>query len=468
MHRRALDVNRARRLTMVGLAAAVLVVLATTVQASLPPAPEGMAPNMTALIRCEPSVVEGSADAVLAVDIYVQDVVNLYGADVQLTFDTTIAQVVDADPAISGVQIQPLSSFLKPDFVLFKTADNSAGTIHYALTQLNPSEPAAGSGPLARVQFQSLQVGTFSMPFTYNMLSDRNGVEIPSVTQECKVTFTDISPPSSPTATFAPTETAAPPPTITATLEPTATSTASIVPGDTVTLTPTASATIAPPRTVTPTASATLLPSSSPTSTCTPTATPSLTGTSTSTATPTETVSIPSSTPTDTPTSTPTIVIRKTVTPSPTATATRTATPSPEPDTTPSTTPSTTPEATSTPMVVPGRATIKGAVFFDSNRDGVKDVGEMGIAGVLIWAHGLNTGDSFFALTGDDGSFGLPDLPTGFWYLLQEFDPPGYISTTPNWTLVELSHDTAGQAVYRWFGDWRPEYRKVYLPITQK
>ena len=85
----------------------------------------------------------------LVIDIYVQDVVDLYGADVRLSFNTSIAQVVDANPTLAGTQIQPLATFMSPDFVIKKEANNSAGTIWYAATQINPSPPVSGSGPLA-------------------------------------------------------------------------------------------------------------------------------------------------------------------------------------------------------------------------------------------------------------------------------------------------------------------------------
>lgn len=318
MHRRCLDLDLTRRPIWVGLVVIAFVVLAATVQASLLFGPEGMTPNATALIRCEPSVVEGPADALLSVDIYVQDVVNLYGADVQLTFDINAAQVEDADPATSGVQIQPLSTFLKPDFVLFKTADNNTGTIHYALTQLNPSEPATGSGPLARVQFRPLRAGTFSMPFTYNMLSDRNGVEIPSVTQECTVIFTDGVSSPSPTVTLTPTEVATSTPTASATPDPTATPTDTVTPIDTITSTPTVSSTPVPSRTATPTPTTSATPAPSSTATATSTPTTSTTPVPSSTATPTAT---PTETPTATLEETPALTETPSASPTPTVTA---------------------------------------------------------------------------------------------------------------------------------------------------
>jgi hypothetical protein len=147
-----------------------------------------------AIVRCNPANPTGTTATPLSFEIYVQDVVDLYGADVQLGFDTTLASVVDADPNASGIQFELLASFLKPDFVVRRIADNKAGTIWYAATQVNPSEAVSGSGPLARVTFQPQGPGSFTMPVTYKKLVMRTGIEIPSVVQVCKVTFIETDP----------------------------------------------------------------------------------------------------------------------------------------------------------------------------------------------------------------------------------------------------------------------------------
>ena len=97
-------------------------------------------------VRCEPTGVVGQVGDTLTVDLYVEGASDLYGVDLQLTFDTAIADVVDEDAGLTGVQILPLSGFLEPGFVVRKVADNSVGTVQYANTQLNPTLPANGSG----------------------------------------------------------------------------------------------------------------------------------------------------------------------------------------------------------------------------------------------------------------------------------------------------------------------------------
>jgi hypothetical protein len=141
------------------------------------------------IVRCNPAAVTGFMHSGVSVEIYVEDVVDLYGADVRLSFDPAFVQVQDADPAAAGVQIEVLSDFLNPDFVVRKTADNIAGTIWYAATQVNPSPPVSGSGALARVTFLPQMAGDITVPVTYQKLALRTGVQIPATSQDCRLTF---------------------------------------------------------------------------------------------------------------------------------------------------------------------------------------------------------------------------------------------------------------------------------------
>ena len=57
------------------------------------------------------------------------------------------------------------------------------GVVWYVVTQLNPSMPVSGSGPLAAVTFKRLQPGTTVLRATRNQLADRFGALIPSSSQ---------------------------------------------------------------------------------------------------------------------------------------------------------------------------------------------------------------------------------------------------------------------------------------------
>ena len=148
------------------------------------------APTLVAVVRPDPLVSAVPVGGQVIVNIYIQDVQDLYGADIRLGFDPTVLQAQDVNPAVSGVQIQPLSDFLKPDFVVRNQACNvvdstcpTAGVVRYAATQVNPSAPTSGSGALAAVTFKRLTPGVTSLEFVTHDLSDRNGVMIPSETQ---------------------------------------------------------------------------------------------------------------------------------------------------------------------------------------------------------------------------------------------------------------------------------------------
>lgn len=142
-----------------------------------------------AVVRCEPVVATGPATTTLSIDLFVENASNLYGADIRYTFDPAAAQVIDADPAMPGVQIQPLADFLVPGFVIRREADNTTGLIWYAVTQLNPSPPVSGSGALARVTFQPQSTAAFTMPVINHQLAGPGGVPLPSSAEACMVIF---------------------------------------------------------------------------------------------------------------------------------------------------------------------------------------------------------------------------------------------------------------------------------------
>ena len=127
-------------------------------------------------------------------DIRVEQVTDLYGGRVQLSFDPSVLQVRDADPRASapGVQIRP-GDFLDPfnQFVLVNQADNTAGTIDFAVTQLHPATARSGSGVLATVTFEALAKGSSAVHFVDVRLGDDtrpDPVEIPAQTQDALVT----------------------------------------------------------------------------------------------------------------------------------------------------------------------------------------------------------------------------------------------------------------------------------------
>jgi hypothetical protein len=128
---------------------------------------------------------------IVELEIAVQDVTDLYAAQVKLTFDPSLVQVQDTDPRPSapGVQIRP-GDFLDPhQFVLVNEADNATGEIEFAVTQLRPAEARSGSGVLATVTLQAVGQGTSPVQWMEVRLLDDtdNSPEIPTGTQDGQV-----------------------------------------------------------------------------------------------------------------------------------------------------------------------------------------------------------------------------------------------------------------------------------------
>ncbi len=96
-----------------------------------------------------------------------------------------------------------------------------------------------------------------------------------------------------------------------------------------------------------------------------------------------------------------------------------------------------------------GIGTIHGTVFDDSNGDGTQDTEESGIKGVNITLHQDNSTD-LSTVTASDGSYEFVALGLGD-YTVEETDPEGYSSTTPNVITASLTMTRQVAAVD--FGD---------------
>ena len=125
----------------------------------------------------EPASEEIPLNQSVTVDVHISDVTNLYGTQLEISFDPTKVQVVDADPDTTGVQITP-GSCPAPDFVVFNIVDNTEGTIIYSSTAISPSLPCDGNGVVASFTFEGVGEGSSPMTFDSTLLSDTNGEAI--------------------------------------------------------------------------------------------------------------------------------------------------------------------------------------------------------------------------------------------------------------------------------------------------
>lgn len=169
-----------------------------------------------AVVRVDPTTTTIAVNQIVTVSIKIDNVSDLFGAEVHLAFNPNVLEVIDADPGQSGVQISN-GGMLVPDAVGQNIVDNALGTIDFGIAQINRAG-VNGSGTLAIISFKGKAVGTAPITFrgiqsspTGANLSDTAGMPIASTTQSGSVTVAE-----GPTPTPSPT-TSGPTPTPTAT-----------------------------------------------------------------------------------------------------------------------------------------------------------------------------------------------------------------------------------------------------------
>ena len=216
------------------------------------------------VIRVEPGVMSLNVGQSAVIEIWIDNVTDLYAVDIQLAFDPNVLQVIDADPSQDGIQVEP-GDFLSADFVVDNEADNVTGDIFYAVTQIGSTPPANGSGLLARATLQAVAQGTSQLNFVLAQLvtiTDGSPEEISVTPLPGQIT---VNPPTGqPTSTFTPTLIPGQP---TPTFTPSPSPSPTFPPG-----TPTPSPTIIAitPTPPIPSATPTLAPSPTPTNTPVP------------------------------------------------------------------------------------------------------------------------------------------------------------------------------------------------------
>lgn len=194
----------------------IAVIILLALPAIIGAAPTGLAQAGTAL-RLIASPQQIDVNETTTVTLQVENVTDLAGVEFTLSFDPALLEAQDADPSNDGVQVT-LGGLLSPDFVVFNVADNAAGVVNVAFSQLAPNQPVSGSGVLATIVFRGKQPGVASLDFQNAMLSNADGMAISASTSGVSIvvgstsTFTPTTTPT-PTATLpsGPTPTTAPP-----------------------------------------------------------------------------------------------------------------------------------------------------------------------------------------------------------------------------------------------------------------
>lgn len=166
------------------------------------------------VVKVDPATAMAQVNDTVNVAIKVDNVANLTAAELHLSFN----------PAVLEVMQLSNGGFVVADFTAQNTFDNAAGTIDYAVAQIN-RPPANGSGALLNITFRAKANGVSPVNFrgtqaapTGVILADPNGMPIPTILANGSVIVGNgtITPTPSVTPTIQPTQ----PPTVTVTPGP--------------------------------------------------------------------------------------------------------------------------------------------------------------------------------------------------------------------------------------------------------
>ena len=127
-----------------------------------------------AVIRVDASSAAFQVNDTVKVPIRAENIANLTALELHLSFDPAVLEVVSVNDG----------GFLKVNFPVQNTFDNIAGTVDYAVAQID-GMPANGSGTLLEVVFRAKASGQAPVRFRGTqaapagiLLSDSNGAAI--------------------------------------------------------------------------------------------------------------------------------------------------------------------------------------------------------------------------------------------------------------------------------------------------
>jgi hypothetical protein len=126
------------------------------------------------VIAVEPSVLALQVNHTARASVTAQDIADLIAFEVHLSFDANVLEVMEMDDG----------GFIAADFIAQNTFDNAAGTIDYAVAQID-HPPANGSGTLFEIVFRAKAPGKSMILFRETpaapagaLFSDSNGMAI--------------------------------------------------------------------------------------------------------------------------------------------------------------------------------------------------------------------------------------------------------------------------------------------------
>lgn len=128
-------------------------------------------PSSSVVVKIESLVSPVQVNETVTVPVKVDNIAGLIAMEIHISFDPNVLEVVSLTD----------TNFVVADFTVQNTFDNTAGTIDYAVAQMN--RPAAeGSGTLFEIVFRAKSSGDSAISFRGTeaapegiILSDANG-----------------------------------------------------------------------------------------------------------------------------------------------------------------------------------------------------------------------------------------------------------------------------------------------------
>ncbi len=142
----------------------------------------------------DPARLEIAPGGAGTLSIRVENVHQLAGAEVHLTFDPALLEATDEDPLTEGVQIAH-GDFLSPDFVAQNIVEPGNGTIDYAIACIPVDKAVSGSGVLARLSLHALSEGETLVSIRSVLFADPQGQPIETDADSSLVVISRSGPP---------------------------------------------------------------------------------------------------------------------------------------------------------------------------------------------------------------------------------------------------------------------------------
>jgi len=138
------------------------------------------------LIQVTPASLQIGLGVTGTTTVEVVDITNLYGLDIELSYNPSVADVVDADPNTTGTQVE-LGDFF--DGTNFSVVQNQAenGVIKLVATRQSPATGFTGTGSLINITWEGQTTGTTPVTLDQVKLSDPNGQAISATRQDGEI-----------------------------------------------------------------------------------------------------------------------------------------------------------------------------------------------------------------------------------------------------------------------------------------